>query len=246
MGNYGSNYYNTINKKGWFLSKHVEIKNMENMFRKHLNEYIVQSSIKPNEEIKIILYINDFYDLLGSHAYKGYMQIYERKLCGYLNPEMTEELITSNREIQQYLYDIINGELIDILEKYYFLETLIKTNYFVVKKLTKKIQKLMLLLDELEGDKLSITAKQLVQMINSKKKLMSELTENGLIFLSDNDADIELQKIANIVERCNIVLKRTRHSIPKAEVEHIADIDISCSIEPSAPPLVEAINIEKK
>lgn len=255
MGNNSCNYYNKINKKGWFLSKQTEIKNMEKMFRKHLNDYIVHSKFNPNEEIKIILYLDDFYDLLASPMYKGYMQIYERKLYGYSNSEASDEFIKSNREVPQNLYEIINSELINILEMCAFLELLIKTNYVVAKKLTKKIQKVMSSLDNLEGENLVMVSKQLAQMINTKRNLVSQLTENGLIILSNADMHCELSRINYIVMKCNIILQRTRHSISTTKIDHIEPtvvevvevIDVNNIVYiASAPPFVDLINIEKE
>lgn len=191
-------------------TQQMELKNMEKIFRTHLCDYI-KSEHMPNEEIKIILYLSDFYDLLDSPVHKGYMQIYEKKIYNIRYPDAPEELIKFDREIDQYLYKIINSELNSLINIYEALELLIETNYVTAEKLTKNIHKVISKLDDLEGDDLTIASKQLTQMIRTKRSLVCELTENNLIILSDSDMQKELTKINDIILKCHLILKTTRH-----------------------------------
>lgn len=229
-----NNYYNTINKKTiiWnfdfsdiFIDKSVEINNMKNMFRKHINDYILKCDSCVNDDIKIVTHLDDFYDLLSNPMYKGYMQIYERKLCGYMNPNFSEEVIKSNREIPNYLFEIINEELKNIIKNQISIELLVRSNYVTAKKLNKKIQKLMELFDKLEGNKLTIASKQLAQMIRAKRCLIAELTENKIIITSDADMYGELAKIKKNIAKCNAILKRIRFSIQENDIKEIDNIN---------------------
>ncbi len=140
------NYYNKINKKSWVSSNQKEILRMEKMFRNHLNDYVVDARFMPNDEIKIVLYLSDFYNLLGSKYHKSFMQVYERRLFGLTNPRASESHVKSDREMSKYLYNIINDELLTIIENYQCLKKMIYNNFFAkinkVKKKEKQTQKL--------------------------------------------------------------------------------------------------------
>lgn len=107
------------NKNYYATNNNIIIFNqMEEMFRKHLNDYVIQNNHNHNKNIKYVIHLDDFYDLLSSKKHKGYMQIYERKMYAYKNPNATVELIKSNRKIPNYLFEIINDELIKITNNF--------------------------------------------------------------------------------------------------------------------------------
>ena len=237
INNTNKHYYNTINKFNKsnnqimsFFTKHNqsvkldEIKNMENMLTKHLNDFIHKDDHHVNENIKCVLYLDDFYDLLAHPIYKRYIQIYERKLYGYLNPDASEKIIKSNREISPYLFDLINNELIKIIDENFKTELLIRSNYVTVQKLNANIKNIMESFENLEGENLTTVSQQLIQMIRSKKNLMNELTENQIVIISDNDMILEIEKIKKFILKSYSILKKTRHSIEKDKIDKIDNI----------------------
>lgn len=121
MGNtfkkYDQHYYNTINSSDLFAQKENEITKFENIFKNHINKYIMDSDTEVNDEIKMVIDLNDFYKLLNSKYYEGYLKIYERKIYGLRHPEASEDFVKSNREMPDYLCEIIKWELLKIIKK---------------------------------------------------------------------------------------------------------------------------------
>jgi len=143
----------------------------------------------------------------------GYMQVYERKIFGLKHPEASEDYVKSNRDVSKELFNIINDELITIIKNYENIIEFIESHFYSACELTEKIEEYIKKIKNLEGDELYFTTEQLAQMINSKRNIVNELTQFGIVVIDEEDLIKELNKFEHVIKKCVTIVKRTKHAL---------------------------------
>lgn len=241
MGNHNLNYYTKINKESWFISRNDEINLMKNMIKNNLKKYIFDENTEINEEIKIVLYFDDFYKLLNNKKYEGFIKIYERKLFGLKNIKETEVNIRHDRIIYDEFYEIINNEIITIIEECENIKEMMKNKFYICYNLSLKIKDISKNINNFEGDELRYNSLELLKCIERKKNIIRELKNENINISessSENDLENEEKKYNKILEKCEKILMTTRHKLNYVNgvyLNNIYDLNIKM---PSAPLIV--------
>lgn len=229
------NYYTKSNS----FSKKNDIKNMSLLFSKNFKNYLKDPDVSPNEDIKIILHLSDFYAFLNSKYHSGYISVYERKLYGLTNQDQPEINIKSDRPISADLYRVINNAVIEQICDCENQKVYLNDMYNKIYDLQEKIENDKKLCNDLHGDELKRCCQSVVSMTTIIKELKNDLYNKKLLSSSTGNFSKEtletnIENIEFIIKKCDLFLNRIRHT---TNIVTAVPVMTEPKCIPSAPPM---------